>query len=63
MSEQIKIAFETLTLRQAAKWLLQHEYDRHIDDLISIRKDLDKLEDVEIPKELEELCGKVRFEI
>lgn len=61
--DRLKVAFEGLTLRQAAKWFLIHEYQRHIDDIISIRKDLTKLNDVELPPELEDLCGNIWVEI
>lgn len=57
--DKIKIQFENLTLRQAAKWFLLHEYQRHIDDMIEIRKDLEALRDVELPIELEKLCGEI----
>jgi len=58
-----QIQFETLTLRQAAKWLLIHEKHRHQNDIIAMNHDLRNLSDVEVPAGLKELAGRIRFEV
>jgi len=52
-----------LTFRQAAKWLLTHERERHIQDIMGIEKDLESLKDVELPDDLKAICGHVHFEV
>ncbi|MFA5340179.1 MAG: hypothetical protein WC332_00235 [Clostridia bacterium] len=61
--DRIKIIFDTQTQKQMAKWLLLHERQRHIDDIASIDDDLKLLADVELPREIEDLAGNIRFEI
>ncbi|MEN6423661.1 MAG: hypothetical protein ABFD76_17110 [Smithella sp.] len=58
-----QIKFNSLTTRQAAKWLLIHERERHIQDILAIDEDIHKLKDVEIPYDLKELAGRIRFEV
>lgn len=58
-----QIEFETITLRQAAKWLLIHEKHRHQNDIIAMNHDLKNLSDVEVPAGLKEMAGKIRFEV
>lgn len=43
MSNEIKL--NSLSTRQAAKWLLIHEKRRHQQDIAAINRDLKKLED------------------
>ncbi len=61
MTNEIKL--NSLSTRQAAKWLLIHEKRRHQQDIAAINRDLKKLEDVELPEDLKSLAGSVRFEI
>jgi hypothetical protein len=63
MTDRYKIKFESLTLRQSAKWLLIHEKRRHQQDISAINHDLKKLEDVELPAELKSLAGTARFDV
>lgn len=63
MTDRYKIKFESLTLRQSAKWLLIHEKRRHQQDINAINQDLKKLADVELPEELKSLAGTARFEV
>jgi hypothetical protein len=58
-----KILFESLTLRQAAKWLLIHEKRRHQQDIAAINQDLKTLVDVELPDDLLSIAGRTRFEL
>jgi len=58
-----KIAFESLNLRQAAKWFLTREKRRHQQDISAINRDLKKLADVDLPEELKSLAGTTRFEV
>ena len=48
MSES-KVLIESLSVKQALKYLLLKEKHRHIDDILKIDEDLRKLKDVEIP--------------
>lgn len=57
------IHFNGLSIRQAAKWFLLHELLRHETDIAAIRADLEKLADVELPADLQELAGHIRFEV
>lgn len=57
------IKFNSLSTRQAAKWLLLHERERHVQDITAIDNDLAKLDDVEIPEELKRLAGHIHFEV
>lgn len=59
----LQIRFNNLAPRQAAKWLLLHERQRHVQDILAIDMDLKKLKDVEVPPELLPLAGNVRFEV
>lgn len=45
-----KLIIESLSFKQAMKWWSYHELLRHEDDKRSIRKDIAKLIDVEMPK-------------
>lgn len=56
------IAINSLSVRQAAKWFLLHERNRHIADILAIDSDLKKLSDVHLPHEAEILVNE-RFEI
>jgi len=58
-----QIQFNSLSVRQAAKWLLLHERERHVQDIMAINEDLKKLNDVELPAELVKMAGNVRFEV
>jgi hypothetical protein len=49
MSET-KILIESLSVKQALKYLLLKEKHRHIQDILAIDVDLRKLKDVEIPE-------------
>jgi len=57
------IKINSLSFRQAVKWIFIHEKRRHQQDIDGINKDLEALADVELPKDVEELAGNVRFEI
>ncbi len=46
------IKFNSISTRQAAKWLLLHERERHVEDILEIDRDLKKLKDVDLPQEL-----------
>lgn len=59
----MEVKFNALSVRQAAKWLLTHEKRRHQQDIDAINNDLKKLEDVDLPSELHDLAGTVRFEV
>jgi len=61
--KQLQIDFRSLNFRQAAKWLLIHERERHIQDVLAIDADVLKLRDVEIPDDLKALAGNIRFEV
>lgn len=63
MTDNYKIKFESLALRQACKWLLIHEKRRHQQDIAAINRDLKKLEDVELPEELKSLAGTAWFDV
>jgi hypothetical protein len=63
MTDVYKILFESLSLRQAAKWLLIHEKRRHQQDIAAINHDLRKLDDVELPPSIKSLAGHTRFEV
>lgn len=56
------IAINSLSVRQAAKWFLLHEKERHFEDIFAINNDLEKLTDVKLPLEAEILINE-RFEI
>lgn len=58
-----RIAINSLSFKQAAKWIFIHEQRRHQADIEGIKKDLSALEDVELPEEVLELAGKIRFEV
>ena len=45
-----KLVIESLSFKQAMKWWSYHELMRHEDDKRSIRKDIAKLIDVEMPR-------------
>jgi hypothetical protein len=49
MSKQQIIA-DKLTLKQAVKWFLLHERERHLKDVAKIEADLEKLCNVELPE-------------
>jgi len=57
------IKFNSMTTRQAAKWLLLHERERHVQDILAIDDDLKKVRDVEIPPDILAEAGRVRFEL
>ena len=59
----LKVLFNNLTLRQAAKWFFIHEKRRHQQDIVAINRDLKKLTDVKLPPELVSLAGRTRFEV
>ena len=61
--ENIKVLFNSMTTRQAAKWFLTHEKRRHQQDIVQINHDLKKLTDVELPPELVSLAGRTRFDV
>lgn len=56
------VKINSLNFKQAAKWFLIHEKNRHFDDIIQIDNDLKKLTDVDIPDEALKLIN-CRFEI
>ena len=60
--EALKIKFNSLTTRQAAKWFLLHERERHVDDIFEIDRDLKKLKDVELPSDILNSVN-ARFEV
>jgi hypothetical protein len=51
-----KLIIESLSFKQAMKWWSYHELMRHEDDKRSIRKDIAKLIDVEMPRGIEYGC-------
>jgi len=51
-----------MSTRQAVKWFLLHERERHVDDILAIDRDLKKLKDVELPQDILNET-KVRFEV
>jgi|ADurb_H2B_02_Slu_FD_contig_21_2182515_length_353_multi_3_in_0_out_0_2 hypothetical protein len=57
------IDLNSLTARQAARWFLIHERERHLQDIQDIDADLFKLRDVDLPPELIELAGRVHFRV
>ena len=57
-----EIIINSLSFKQAAKWILIHERRRHLIDIAGCDIDLENLKDVEIPKEAMELID-YRFEI
>lgn len=61
--EDTSVAINSLSFRQAVKWIWLHEQKRHWKDIESIGADLDNLNDVTLPKEAVDLAGKVRFEV
>jgi hypothetical protein len=56
------IKFNSMSTRQAVKWFLLHERERHVDDILAIDRDLKKLKDVELPQDILNET-KVRFEV
>lgn len=58
-----RIAINGLSFKQAAKWIFIHEQRRHQADIDGIDKDLSALKDIELPEEVLELAGKIRFEV
>lgn len=52
MSDEIKIKLESLSFRQALKYLLLKQNYRHELDILKGMDDLDKLKDVELPEGL-----------
>ena len=56
------IKFNSLSTRQAAKWFLLHERERHVEDILEIDRDLKKLADVELPPDILNET-KARFEV
>lgn len=50
-----EIIINSLSFKQAAKWILIHERRRHLLDIAGCDIDLENLKDVEIPKETMEL--------
>jgi len=60
--EALKIKFNSLTTRQAAKWFLLHERERHVEDIFEIDRDLKKLKDVELPSDILNSVN-ARFEV
>lgn len=59
----IKININSLSFKQAVKFIFIHEKRRHQQDIDGINKDLNELKDIELPAEVEELAGKIRFEV
>jgi hypothetical protein len=57
------ILINSLSFRQAAKWIFIHEKRRHQDDIDGIEKDLYALQDVDLPKDVKDMAGKIRFEV
>lgn len=57
------VSINSLPFRAAVKWLLTHEKERHIIDVMKINEDLLKLNDVNLPKDIEALAGKIHFEV
>lgn len=51
------ITLNSLNSLQCAKWFLMHERQRHFDDILSIDKDLAKLTDISLPKEVLMVLG------
>jgi hypothetical protein len=45
-----KIIIESLSVRQALKYFILKERERHVQDIIKCDEDLKKLKDVELPK-------------
>lgn len=60
---QTRMNINSLSFRQAAKWIFIHEQRRHQQDIDGIEKDLKALEDVELPEDVKTLAGKIRFEV
>ncbi len=56
------IKFNSMSTRQAVKWFLLHERERHVDDILAIDRDLKKLKDVELPPDILNET-KARFEV
>lgn len=58
-----QVIINSLSFKQAVKFIWIHEQRRHTEDIDSIARDLSKLNDVEIPPEADELAGRIRFEV
>ena len=56
------VMLDCLSERLAAKWFLLHERNRHLDDIKDIDKDLEKLNDIELPPEFMAIVNE-RFEV
>ena len=61
--ETTTFKINSLSFKQAVKFIFIHEKRRHEQDIESIDRDLLALQDVELPSDVEELAGKIRFEI
>lgn len=58
-----QVIINSLSFRQAVKFIFIHEQRRHQSDIDGIQKDLSHLKDVELPAEAMELAGKIHFEV
>lgn len=58
-----QILINSLSFKQAVKFIFIHEQMRHQQDIDCIANDLSALQDVELPSDVEELAGKIRFEV
>lgn len=52
-----EIQLDCLDELQAAKWFLSREKQRHLDDVVAIDKDLERLSSVDIPEKLLKILG------
>lgn len=57
------ILINSLSFKQAMKFIWLHEKERHQQDIDGINKDLQALADIELPDEIKDLAGKIRFEV
>lgn len=58
-----QISINSLSFKQAVKFIFIHEQRRHQQDIDCINKDLLALKDVQLPSDVEELAGQIRFEV
>ena len=57
------ILINSLSFRQAVRWIFIHEKRRHQSDIDAINHDLASLRDVKLPQEADDLAGKIHFKL
>lgn len=62
-NEEATIKINSLSFKQAVKFIFIHEQRRHQSDIDGIARDLLALQDVELPPDVEELAGHIHFEV